>query len=101
MYSKMHESKKSKRLIIWDEGVLASVTVKLDYWCFCLSYWNMQSSQSDLERTAGQANSPSQGVQDHMMEQTHASISFFLKEKSKESFYFTGWDGFAGGDHMT
>jgi len=28
--------------------------------------------------------------------------SFFLKKKeSKESFYFTGWDGFAGGDHMT
>jgi hypothetical protein len=31
----------------------------------------MQSSQSDLERTAGQANSHSQGVQDHMVEQAH------------------------------
>jgi len=41
----------------------------------------MQSSQSGLERTAGQANSHSQGVQDHMMEQTHARIFFFLKKK--------------------
>ena len=46
----------------------------------------MQSSQSGLERTAGQANSHSQGVQDHMMEQTHASISFFLKKKVKNPF---------------
>jgi len=41
----------------------------------------MQSSQSGLERTAGQANSHSQGVQDHMMEQTHARIFFFFKKK--------------------
>ena len=62
----------------------------------------MQSSQSGLERTAGQANSHSQGVQDHMMEQKHARIFFFyIKKESKESFYFTGWDSFAGGDHMT
>jgi len=29
------------------------------------------------------------------------SSFFFKKKESKESFYFTGWDGFAGGDHMT